>query len=261
MDDGSHRFLGWLDRRPTGFCSASASRDYHGPGRGGGNSLNALLDAHTLTREKRYLAKAEEIIRRCIHPQDDFRERGVDNIERHWSYLMFLQALGKYLDCKVEKDEIDYTYGYAQASLLHYAEWMLKQEVPYATVLDKVEIPTETWPAQDMRKSVVFHMAAKYAMGPLREAFRERAIFFFQACVRDLRSFPTCTLTRPIVLLLSNAYVHSYFQLRSEEAAPQLNASYDFGQPRQFSPQFAELYRAREKLSAWIRTILSSLSN
>jgi hypothetical protein len=255
MDDGSHRFLGWLDRRPTGFCSSTTSRAYHGPGRGVGNSLNTLLDAYTLTLEKRYFTKAEEIIRRCIHPHDDIQDRRLDEPEYRWSYLVFLQVLGKYLDFKVDKGENDYMYGYAQAGLLHYAKWMLEHEVPYATMLDKVEIPTETWPAQDIRKSVVFHVAAKHALGPLRDAFRERGTFFFQACIRDLRSFPTWRLTRPIALLLANAYVHPYFQQHPEETAPQPKVLSNFGQPQPFSPQLAELYWAREKLSTWIRTL------
>jgi hypothetical protein len=257
MDDGSKRPFGFIDRRPTGLSSSTASREYHGPGRGAGNSINALLDAYVLRGEDRYLVKAEDLIRRCIHPKDNIQTRNLDDPEHRWSYLVFLQVLGKYLDVKIDEGEIDYMYGYAQASLLHYAEWMLEHEVPYATVLHKVEIPTETWPAQDIRKSVVFYLAAKHAVGSLRERFREKAAFFFQTCIRDLLSFTTCTLTRPIALLLTNAYVHSYFQSHLQEAAPQPNERYDFAQPQGFSPQFAELYRARENLPAWIPGVLN----
>jgi hypothetical protein len=257
MDDGSQRRLAILDRRPTGLSSSTASREYHGPGRGAGNSLNALLDAYVLTREERYLVKVEQLVRRCIHPRDNIRERNLDDPEHRWSYLVFLQVLGKYLDCKIEQREIDYMYAYAQASLLHYAEWMMEHEVPYATVLHKVEIPTETWPAQDIRKCVVFHLATKHATGPLREKFREKASFFFQTCIRDLRSFSTCTLTRPIILLLTNAYVHPYFQQHPNESAPQPTNQYDFSQPQQFRPQFAEVYWARQKLSACISRLLN----
>jgi hypothetical protein len=257
MDYGSQRPFGLIDRRPTGLSSSTASREYHGPGRGAGNSINALLDAYVLRREDRYLDKAEDLIRRCIHPKDNIQSRNLDDPEHRWSYLVFLQALGKYLDCKVDKGEIDFMYGYAQASLLHYAEWMLEHEVPYATVLHKVEIPTETWPAQDIRKSVVFYLASKHTVGSLREKFREKGSFFFRTCIRDLISFSTCHLTRPIVLLLTNAYVHSYFQSHRQETAPQSNEQYDFGQPQRFAPQFAELYRVREKLPAWIPRVLN----
>jgi hypothetical protein len=139
--------------------------------------------------------------------------------------------------------------------LLHYAEWMLAYEAPYATVLDRVEIPTETWPAQDIRKSIVFHIAAKHAAEPVRSAFRQKAEYFFQTCIKDLRTFPTCALTRPLVLLLTNAYAHPYFQAHPEERAPQASGQCDFGQPQRFKPQFSELYWLRGKVAEWTRTI------
>jgi hypothetical protein len=257
MDDGSRRRLGFIDSRPMGLASSTASRDYHGPGRGAGNSINALLDAHLLSDDPRYLVKAEELIRRCIHPKDDIAHLDLVDPEHRWSYLIFLQVLGKYLDLKMDKGEIDFMYGYGQASLLYYADWMLKHEMPYATVLHKVELPTETWPAQDIRKSVVFHLAAKHAIGPLREKYRGKASFFFETCIRDLLSFSTCTLTRPLVLLLTNAFVHPYFHQHPQETAPQPKEHCDFGQPQQFRPQFGELYWVREKFSAWIPKVLN----
>jgi hypothetical protein len=255
IDDGSHRLLGRFDRRPTGLCSSSASRDYHGPGRGAGNSINALLDAYILTKETRYLTKTEEIIRRCIHPKDVIAQRHLDNVEHHWSYLVFLQILGKYLDIKVEAGALDYMYGYAKASLLYYAAWMLKYEVPYKCVLDRVEIPTETWPAHDIRKSNVFKFAAKYAPEPFRSAYLQQAETFFRACIIDVLSFDTCTLTRPIVILMANGYMQAYFDSYPEETAPLPTAEYDFGVPRDFTPQFSELYKARDGLRAIVQAV------
>jgi hypothetical protein len=250
MDQGWRALLSWIDRRPTGIASATASRQYHGPGRGAGNSINALLDAYLLTREQRYLATAEELIRRCIHPADDIEARNLPDVEHRWSYTVFLQVLGKYLDVKIEQNTIDFMYGYGRESLLHYARWMLEHEVPYATVLDRVEIPTETWPAQDIRKTNVFDFAAKHADEPLRATFRQKAEFFFQACIHDLRSFDTCTLTRPLVLLMTNAFRHAYFQVYPDERAPRPDRPYDYGKPEHFTPHLAELYQAKEWLSA-----------
>ena len=85
MDDGSRRFIGFIDRRPTGLASSTASRDYHGPGRGAGNSINALLDAHMLRHQQDYWAKAEQLIRRCIHPDDNIEERNLRDPEYRWS--------------------------------------------------------------------------------------------------------------------------------------------------------------------------------
>jgi hypothetical protein len=254
MDQGWRALLSWFDRRPTGLASATTSRQYHGPGRGAGNSINVLIDAYLLTREERYLTTAEVLIRRCIHPADNIQARNLHDVEHRWSYTVFLQALGKYLDVKIEQNSLDFMYGYGRESLLHYTRWMLEHEVPYATVLDRVEIPTETWPAQDIRKTDVFDVAAKHADEPLHTAFRQKADFFFHACIRDLRSFDTCTLTRPVVLLITNAFRHTYFQLHPDELAPCPDQPYDYGKPEHFTPQLAELYQAKEWLIALSQT-------
>ncbi len=249
MDDGSQRLLGRLDRRPTGLCSSTVHRDYHGPGRGAGNSINALLDAHLLTQEPSYLAKAEQLIQRCIHPKDNIQAHGFDDVEYRWSYTVFLQVLGKYLALKHDMGTLDYLYSYARASLLHYATWMLQHEVPYTHAFARVKIPTETWPAQDVRKSHVFYLAAQYSVDlGQRRAFEQRAAFFFETCLQDVQTFSTCTLARPLIVLLTNAYVSTYFQ-RHLAAAPLLpEQPYDFGHPHVFTPQFAEIYWLRDKL-------------
>ena len=249
MDDGSHRLLGRFDRRPTGLCSSTVHRNYHGPGRGGGNSINALLDAYLLTQEHSYLAKAEQLIQRCIHPKDNIQAHGFDDVEYRWSYTVFLQVLGKYLALKSDIGALDYTYSYARASLLHYATWMLQHEVPYAQAFDRVKIPTETWPAQDVRKSHVFYLAAQYSPDPRqRNAFQQRAAFFFETCLQDVQAFSTCTLARPLIVLLTNAYVSTYFQHHLADAPLLPEQPYDFGQPQVFTPQFAELYWLRDQL-------------
>ena len=255
MDDGSKRTLGFVDRRPTGLASCTVSSDYHGPGRGAGNSINAVLDAFALTDDDRYFKKADELIRRCIHPKDEIASRNLDDPERRWSYLVFLQALGKYLEVKLGRGEVDFMYAYAQESLLRYARWMLTNEVPYSTKLDRVEFPTETWPAQDIRKCVVFHLAAKHATASEREAFSEKAKFFFNSCIKDLRAFPTCMFTRPLVLLLTNAYVNSYFEIKHSEAAPRPVEHFDFGTPSRFKPQFYEVQWLRHTLLKAVRNL------
>ncbi len=248
MDDGRSRFMGWLDRRPTGYCSVTATPGYHGPGRGSGNSISVLLDGWILTGHRAYLDKAESLIRRCIHPQEKIHLLRLDDIEYRWSYTVFLQAIGKYLDLKAECGELDEMYAYARSSLLHFAAWMAEHEVPYKDVLDRVLIPTETWPAQDFRKANVFCIAVKYASAEQRKVFLEKADFFFERAAGDLRSFETHTLTRPLVLLMTNAYVYSYCRRHPEDVAPAPKAECHWGAPRPFKPQFHELYRLRNWL-------------
>jgi hypothetical protein len=127
--------------------------------------------------------------------------------------------------------------------------------VPYTRVLDRVEIPTETWPAQDIRKCNVFNFAAKHALEPLRDACLQKAEAFFRACITDVLSFDTCTLTRPLVILMTNGYMQAYFDRYPEEIAPFPEAEYDFGTPQDFTPQFYEFYKARDRLHAIVHAV------
>jgi hypothetical protein len=260
MDEGSLNLLGVIDSGPTGLASKTVSFDYHGPGRGAGNSINALMDAYKLCNDRRYAAKAEELIQRCIHPADDIRTLGLDEPEYRWSYLVFLQVLGKYLELKRELGENDYCFHYARESLLHYAAWMMENEVPYKDVLHKVEIPTETWPAQDIRKCHVLHLASQYAGPDLRTALGERAAVYFERCIRDLLGFDTAYLTRPLVLLCVYGHVHAFFQKQGNLPATDSVHGYAFGEPRAFRPQrdrlASELKRKWRMASAEIGRIL-----
>jgi hypothetical protein len=238
MDDGRLTIFRWLDRGYTGHATASGSPLYHGPGRAAANSLNALIDGYRLTGEVRFRDKAEQIIRRCIHPHDDIAARDFANVELRWFYTMFLQALGRYLDDKVERGALDATYAYGQASLLHYARWMAEHEYPYLDKPERLQYPTETWAAQDMRKSEVFKYAAKHASGAERTCFLERSDFFFRHTVDTLASMKTRTLARPVVLMLSYGYMHAYFQRNPEVLAPKAREMpADFGRPELFVPQ------------------------
>src|SRR5260370_22542434 len=167
-----------------------------------------------------FLQKVEQLIRRCIHPADDIDARSLVDSERRWSYTVFLQALGKYLDYKIEREELDWRYAYGRASLLHYARWMAEHEYPYLEKPEILEYPTETWVAQDMRKSDVFKFAAKHATGEERARFLERSEFFFVYVTRTLMGMKTRTLARPVGIMLSKAYMHAYFQKHPDMARP-----------------------------------------
>jgi len=237
MDDGARNVLRWLSRARTGFASATGSALYHGPGRGPGNSIVALMNACRLTGEEKYLRKAEELIRRCVHPEDDLPGLNLLDTERRWYYTVFLQALGSYLDFKAERGELDAPYVYAQAALLHYARWMAEREYPYLDKPDILEFPNETWVAQDMRKSEVFTYACKHAREAERARFLERADFFFDYSVSTLRQTKKYALTRPLVLMLTNGFAHAYFKRVPDLAAPPGVARPDFGRPTRFRPQ------------------------
>jgi len=206
MDDGTKSRFWWVDNGETGLASATFASDYS-PGRGAGNSVNALLDAHRLTDDPRYLAKADQIVARCAHPSDDPDRLNLRDAETRWSYTVFLQTLGKYLEYRGEKGLIDSWYHYARAVLLRYADWMAEDEEPYLDHPERLEFPTETWAAQDMRKAAVFEYAARHEPTEAGcQRFRRRADDFLNYAIFKLQTMPTRSLTRPIVLLLAYGF-------------------------------------------------------
>jgi hypothetical protein len=207
MDDGRKSRFRWIDRRDTGLASTTRDPNFHGPGRGAGNSVNALIDAHRLTGEPRYLEKAEALIARCVHPNDDPAAIDPLDAENRWSYTVFLQALGKYLEYRAERGLIDAHFEYARQVLLKYAMWMCVNERPYLDTPEKLEFPTETWAAQDLRKAAVFEFAARHTSDDtIRASFLARADGFVDYAITTLQRSPTGRLTRPLVLLLAYAF-------------------------------------------------------
>jgi hypothetical protein len=198
MDDGRRNVLSVVDDGPTGLASATRERCYHGPGRGAGNSINALLDAWLLTGQRHYLGHAEALIRRCVHPADNIEALDLLNIEDRWSYTVFLSVLCRYLDLKADAQARDYHFGYARASLLHFAAWMEQHERPYFDQPEKLEYPTETWAAQEMRKANVLRLAARHAEEPLRGRLLKRGLEFAERAWADLVRFESRTTLFPL---------------------------------------------------------------
>ncbi|MEZ5659062.1 MAG: hypothetical protein R3E83_11190 [Burkholderiaceae bacterium] len=259
VDDGANTIWSLFDRGPTGFASMTVDPGYHGPGRGAGNSILALLNAWQLQGRRRDMAKAEALIRRCIHPRDDLAARELDQPEHRWSYLVFLQVLAQYLWLKECAREYDGMFHYARESLLHYARWMAEHERPYAEQLHKVELPTETWPAQDVRKPHVLMAAARYAVGDERARLLAAAESLHGRYLADLLRFETCGLTRPLVLLaVFSGWTPWYRQLAAQPeralAREGLAHVHDFGEPEVFVPQSQ---RARQAVRQGLRTLWS----
>ena len=235
MDDGRKSRFRWIDRRETGLASVTREADFHGPGRGAGNSINALLEAHRLTGEPAYLEKAEALIARCAHPDDDPAAIDPLDAENRWSYTVYLQVLGKYLEYRADRGWIDEKFAYARAVLLKYAEWMCANERPSLDAPERLEFPTETWAAQDIRKAAVFEFAAHHTTDAgARARFLERADFFVDYAVATLTQAPTGRLTRPLVLLLAYGFQRPLLGLPAHTAtAPQQFARQPFTPLRQ----------------------------
>lgn len=239
MDDGRKTPLGLIDRGPTGLASFTFDPNYHGPGRGCGNSIAVLLDGRRASGEKKYLEKAEELIRRSIHPRDDVARLDLLNVEQRWSYTIFLSALADYLDFKAEAGALDTMHAYARASLVRYAHWMLDHEVPYFDRREELEYPTEAWAGQELRKGNVLRLAARHAEGPAAEALARKGDELIARAWSDLNSFETRTSARALALALNEGTHAVAMYRKAVEPAPASNidADHDFGRPSGFVPQ------------------------
>jgi hypothetical protein len=256
MDDGRETPFGVFDDGPTGGASSTCQREYHGPGRGCGNSVNALLDAWQLTGRQHYLDKTESLIRRCVHPADDVEARNLLNIELRWSYTVFFLTLDKYLRLKAEYGAIDEAYAYAQASLCTYARWMLEHEQPYFDRPEKMEYPTETWAAQELRKASVLRAAAGHVDEPLRGRMQRRGEEFAERAWRDLLSFASRAVTRSLAILMIEGLRDAWLRGGRIFLAPRPAQSYDFGRPQAFIPQKARVKNQLRSPGGLARAVL-----
>ena len=203
MDDGRNTIFGLLDEGPTGHASATVFEDFHGPGRGAGNSVNAMLDAWLLTGSDCFLQKAEQLICRCVHPQQDLHALHLADAEGHWSYTVFLTALGRYLLVKQEADQLDAMYSYARETMIHYGRWMAVHEKRTLSAPEELQYPTEAWAAQDFRKANVLRLAATCESDArLAAAMRSKARDINNAAWTDLYAFGDAHLSARCLSIL-----------------------------------------------------------
>lgn len=236
MDDGDKSVYGHFLKGYTGLATGSGNSTYHGPARAGGNSMNALLDAWSLTQNPKYLEYAELIIRRCIHPNDNIDEYDLMNIEIRWSYTVFLTSLNKYLQLKIEANQLDKMFTFARDSLLHYASWMVENEKPYFDQRENMEYPTEAWAAQEFRKANVFRLAAAYAKDPLRGRLLDCGRDFSERAWSDLQQFETRTSARALAVLMVEGSVDNYFQKEVAQCYDMDLSDFEHAEKEAFEP-------------------------
>jgi hypothetical protein len=250
MENPHRTIFRWLSWESTGLASES-SAGYHGPGRAAGNSILALLVGFQLSRDAKYLKKCEELIRRVVSAKQNLDRLDLLNAELRWFYTMTLQALGVYLDVKIELGQLDREYAYARLALLHYARYMSEHERPILDTPEKLQYPTETWAAQDLRKVEVFQFAAKHTDGEERKRFLEKAEWFFQTSIDKLDSFETKSLCRPVILTMRYAYSRAWWQHNPDAHAPKPTTQLlldELPEWQMFTPQKAKAIARAKKL-------------
>ena len=262
MEDGSQTPYCILDNGPTGLATMTSSHDYHGPGRGAANSINALLDAWLLTDEKRYLEFAELLIKRTIHPEDNIEALDLLNAELRWSYTMYLEVLAKYLRIKCLFEQNDLMREYVKYSLVKYAQWMLANEKPYLARAEELQYPTEAWAAQDFRKATVLLCACQHVSQEAAARFREKAVLLAEAAWRDLLRFPRPYNVRAAAVILTQGIWHlALSKLCSETCSPSGNHhDWPLWPREKFIPQRDRVESKLKTPQGWL-TLLVRISN
>ena len=96
MDDGRKTDLQVAQPRRYRARRALGARRTTAPAAAAANSLNALIDGHRLSGDRRFLEKAEQLVRRVRPPRRRHRRHGACDVpEQRWFYTMFLQSLGQ----------------------------------------------------------------------------------------------------------------------------------------------------------------------
>jgi hypothetical protein len=244
MDDGDRHLLGLVCSSPTGHATCTTEATYHGPGRGAANSIQALVNAWTLSGDRRYLEAAVDFIRRTVHPNDDLAARELGSAELRWSYTVYLQTLLRFLDETRAAKGLAGMRQYIVASILHYARWMCGHEKFYLDEPEKLQYPTETWAAQELRKGTVLLQSACYASPEEAAAFRQRGQEILDRAWSTLRGFESRVCTRPLALVLQQGYLETSFSERTEYGwlAREL-AETAFESPTSFLPQKEQVRR------------------
>jgi hypothetical protein len=239
MDDGRNTIFGLLDDGPTGAASATVFEDYHGPGRGAGNSINALLDAWLLTNSSQYLSKLEELIRRCVHPSQNPDELHLLDAEGHWSYTVFLNSLGRYLIAKRDAEMFDAMYSYSRDVMQTYGRWMSVNERRTLDRPEELQYPTEAWAAQDFRKANVLRIAATCDDDVVHAAaMRKKADEINDSAWKDFEAFGDSSLTaRCLSIVMTEGHRDVFHRIAEPAVIPACNARYDYGSWSMFVPQ------------------------
>ena len=239
MDDGSRTIWSAFDNGPTGLATQTVFENYHGPGRGAGNSINALLDGWLLTGQQHYLDKAEELIRRVTHPRHNCDSLHLIDSEDHWSYTVCMLALGRYVEAKHEAGQKDFMYAWARESLDNYGQWMADHERPALSNPEKLEYPTVAWAAQEFRKANVLRIAASCCDNPeTAERMRSKANELNEAAWSDLYRFGRDHLTaRCLSLVMTEGLRDVFHRTTTYTTLPPADESHEWPDWGMFVPQ------------------------
>ncbi|MFT5283128.1 MAG: hypothetical protein ACI94Z_001963 [Yoonia sp.] len=127
--------------------------------RGTGNYVNVLLDCFETTLQKSYFEQAQYVILNTISENDNINARNFEDVENSWYYVVFLQAVAKYLAIVGQQISVASSQFVnlhkvlaIHNAFIHYVNYMAKHEQHYLANTAILEYPNDTWTGQDLRK-------------------------------------------------------------------------------------------------------------
>lgn len=172
--------------------------------RGTGNYVNVLLDSFELTQDLRYLVQTERVILSTISSKDNIADRNFDDIENSWFYVVFLQAVAKYLYIEAAMSEERMLKPAIMEAFLLYSDYIMEREAPYLINAERLEYPNDTWTAQDLRKVFILTCAASFSDGQMRQAYLQKANELQSWIENKLKTSNERCFTRILVLMMQN---------------------------------------------------------
>ncbi len=178
--------------------------------RGTANYVNMLVDQSIINADKEQLRHAARVIRETAHPHDDIAQRNLLDVERAWSYTVFLQSVCRFLYLKELWAEHDADFAYARDCLLHYAAWMMDHETPYLDRPEMLDYPNHTWVAQDVRKAQIFFAASRHT-AEQNDELRAAGLSYLDYVIASLNATETRAFARILAILMQNDFDPAWF--------------------------------------------------
>ncbi|MDT0593613.1 hypothetical protein [Glaciecola petra] len=214
--------------------------------RGSANYVIALLDSYYVSNDSNYLTRARKVIEHTISADDLIEERGLDNPETTWFYIVFLQACARYIFVS-RQSKLDQLDGNVLNAFCKYIEWMLEHEKPFLESAEKLEFVNATWVAQDTRKAWLYDACLWLDIIPKqKQTLLQKSQFFKTYIVDYLNASDEKHYTRILVLLLQNV---SAFEANSAIEYSQKNTMPINGQAIKYDTLTGNVFKLLKRFS------------
>lgn len=212
--------------------------------RGTANYINTTLDMYLLQHDLHYLHKAFAIIVHTVNVTEDLSLRHLDEVEHHWFYTVFVQAVSRFMRISQAFPQNAPEYQlwlHCQQLVIKFADWMVAHESPYLTKPEGLEYPNQTWSGQDLRKVDILSFAA-YINPSKFLVYQNKATEIEHYVLAQLNSSEETCYSRIQALIMQNYGGQSLYAALNEQTPLNLN-SHGKTENSHAEPHFIDLHQ------------------